>query len=258
MTAFRSAGMGRGKLVVGRVAGEGRDAGDAAFLEDPVDLEAVAADVVLAQQVDLVFAGLGRIVFADDMAEHLVVGDMMAGRLGDALVAFAGEGVDVAVAELFLHVRGDGVDIVTDQPHRAGGEDGDGFGMEEVVGLLDRRRQFLLAAEDDVLLLHVGGEAVGHVVFAVRPGVGLVTAGQPGVEAAADGAVHQVDDIAGRAHDHALAAGVGAAAHGDDPRDGPHVGGEFRGFVLQRLVDHDLLGAFAGHLGRILAPEAPP
>ena len=50
--------VGRGELVVGRVAGKGGDIGDPALLEDPVDLEAVAADVVLAQQVDLELVGL--------------------------------------------------------------------------------------------------------------------------------------------------------------------------------------------------------
>jgi hypothetical protein len=58
MTAVQVRLVGRGELVVGRVAGKGGDAGDAAFFEDPVDLEAVAADVVFAQQVDLEFAGL--------------------------------------------------------------------------------------------------------------------------------------------------------------------------------------------------------
>ena len=53
-----------------------------------------------------------------------------------------------------------------------------------------------------------------------RPGVGLVAAGEPGVEAAADRAVGDVDDVPGGTEDHALAAGVGAAALGDDARDG--------------------------------------
>ena len=67
--------------------------------------------------------------------------------------------------------RGDGVHVVADQAHRAGGEHGDRLGMEQVEGLLDRRAELLLAAEDDLLLLHVGGEAVGHEVV-VAPAVG--------------------------------------------------------------------------------------
>ena len=59
-------------------------------------------------------------------------------------------------------------------------------------------------------------------------GVGLVAAGQPGVEAAADRAVGDVDDVAGRAQDHALAAGIGAAALGDDAGDGADVGHDLR------------------------------
>ena len=157
--------VGGGELVVGRVAGKGGDIGDPALLEDPVDLETVAADVVFAQQVDLVLVGLFRLRLADQMGEDLVVGDMVTGRLRDALVALAAEGKDVAVAELFLHLLGHGMDIVADQADRAGGEDGDGLRMKEVVGLLDGRRQFLLAAEDDVGILHVGGHAVGDEIF---------------------------------------------------------------------------------------------
>ncbi|KAF5038634.1 hypothetical protein DSECCO2_552200 [anaerobic digester metagenome] len=244
--------MGRGELVVGRVAGEGGDVRDAAFFEDAVDLEPVAADVVLAQEVDLELAGLLGIVLAHDLAEDLVVGDVVAGRLADALVAFAAEGEDVAVPELGLHLAGHGVDVVADEAHGTGRENRDGPGVEEVVGFLDGRLQLLLAAEDDVLVLHVRGKAVGHeVLVALARRVGLVSAGQPGVEAAADGAVGDVDDVAGGPEDDALAAGVGAAAHGDDAGDGAHIGRYFRRLVAEGLVDEDLGGALPGHLGRI-------
>ncbi len=92
---------------------------------------------------------------------------------------------------------------------------------------------------------------IGHVVFTVDTGIGLITPGQPGVEAAADGSMHQVDDVPGRAHDNPLATGVGAAAHGDDAGDGSHIGDDFRGGVFQGLIDEDLLGPSASHFGRI-------
>jgi hypothetical protein len=38
------------------------------------------------------------------------------------------------------------------------------LGWNSVVGLLDGRRSFLLAAEDDLLVLHVGAQTVGDVV----------------------------------------------------------------------------------------------
>ena len=189
------------------------------------------------------------------MGKHLVVGDVVAGGLGHALIALAAESEDIAIPQLLLHVPGHGMNVITDKTDRTGGENRDRLGMEQVVDLLDGRRQLLLATEDDVRVLHVRGKTVGHVVFAVRAGIGLVAPGQPGVEAAPDRAVHQVDDVPGRAHDHALAAGVGAAAHGDDARDGAHVGGDFRGGVLQGLVDEDLLGPFSGHLGRVFFQE---
>ena len=245
--------VGRGELVVGGVAREGGDVGDAALGQDAVDLETVAADVVLAQQVDLELAFEGLVLFADHVGEDLVVGDVVAGRLADTLVALAAEGEDIAVPELVLHLAGHGVNVVADEPHGAGGEDGDGLGMEDIVGFLNGRLQLLLTAEDDVLVLHVRREAVGHEVFgALGRGVGLVPAGQPGIEAAADGAVGNVDDVAGGPQDDALAAGIGAAAHGDDARNGPDVGRYFRRLVAEGLVDEDLGGAFSGDLGRIL------
>ena len=180
---------------------------------------------------------------------------MVAGGLGHALVALAAEGKDVAVTKFFLHVSRHRVDIITDETDRAGGENGDRLGVKQVVNLLDGCRQLLFAAEDDVRVLHVRGETVGHVVLAVRAGIGLVASGQPGVKAAADGAVHQVDHVPGGPHDHTLAAGVGAAAHGDNARNGAHIGGDFRCGVFLGLVDEDLFGPFAGHLGRIFFQE---
>ena len=157
-----------------------------------------------------------RVVAADDVLEQAVVGDVVAGRLAHAAVALATEGEDVD-AELLLHFAGHGVDVVADQPHGAGRKDGDRLGMEDVVGLLDRLPQPLHAAEDDVLLLHVGGEAVGNeVVVLVGGRLRLVAARQPGVEPAADRPVGDVDDVAGGAEHHAFAAGVGASALRDD------------------------------------------
>jgi hypothetical protein len=76
----------------------------------------------------------------------------MSGRLRDALVAFAREGEHVD-AQLLLHFGRDLMHVVADQAHRAGREHRDGLGVEQVVGLLDRLPQPLLAAEDDVLFL---------------------------------------------------------------------------------------------------------
>ena len=189
------------------------------------------------------------------MPEHLVVGDMVAGRLGNALVPFAGEGVDITVTKLFLHLFGHGMDIIPDQTHRTGGKDGNGTGMKEVISLLNRLCQLLLATKDDIRILHVGTETVGHVVHAIGSGIGQVAPGPPSVETTADGAMYQVDDVTDRPHDNTLAAGVSAAAHGHDAGDGAHVGGNFRGLVALGLIDHDLFGALAGHLRRILGQQ---
>ena len=59
------------------------------------------------------------------MPENLVVGDVVTGRLRDPFVSLAAEGEDIAVAKLFFHFPGHRVDVVADQSHRTGGEDGD-------------------------------------------------------------------------------------------------------------------------------------
>ena len=132
--------------------------------------------------------------------------------------------------------------------------------MEQVEGLLDRRAELLLAAEDDLLLLHVGREAVGHeVVVFGRGRPGLVPPREPGVEAAADRAVGDVDDVAGGPQHHALAAGIGAAALRDDPRRGADVGQDLGDRLAVRLVvDHDLLRPLPRHLGRIGLEQVLP
>ena len=47
------------------------------------------------------------------------------------------------------------VDVVADKAHRAGGEDGNGLGLEIVVGFLNGLFQLFLTAENDLLVLHV-------------------------------------------------------------------------------------------------------
>ena len=69
------------------------------------------------------------VVEADDGLEELVVGDVMAGRLTDAAVAFATEGEYIDAQFSFMCARYS-VHIVADQSHRAGGEDGDRLGMK--------------------------------------------------------------------------------------------------------------------------------
>ena len=73
--------------------------------------------------------------------------------------------------------------------------------------------QLLLSAEDDVLLLHVGGHAVLEEVDRLAGlGPGQVAPGEPGVVAAADGTVDDVEHVVDRTDDDAPAARVGAAA----------------------------------------------
>ena len=181
--------MAVGKLIHGGVTGECGHQVDAAFIEQFFNDEPVAADVVFTQQVDFEFRVHDRVIQAHDMGKNSVVGNVMAGGLTYALIAFTGESKNVD-AQLFLHLPCHGMDIVADQPHRTGGEDGDGLGFKNVIGFLDGRFQFLFPAEHNILVLHVRGKAVGHIIVGFfRWGTSLVAPGQPGVKSAADGAV---------------------------------------------------------------------
>ena len=90
--------MGRSKLVIGGVAGESGNIGNAAFFKDPVDFKTVTANIVFAKQVYFEFTRLDFIIFTDDMAEHLVVGDMVSCRLGNSFISLTTEGIDITVA----------------------------------------------------------------------------------------------------------------------------------------------------------------
>ena len=85
---------------------------------------------------------------------------------------------------------GDRLDVVADQADRALGLDGDALGQrEQLLDFVDDLGELLVAAEDDVLLLEVGGEL--HRAEAVDAGCAdiVVAACRPGVLTAADRAV---------------------------------------------------------------------
>jgi len=152
------------------------------------------------------------------------------------------------------------VNVVADQADRAGGEDADRSRVEERDRLVDGRHQLLLAAEDDLVFLEVGGHRVVHEVGRVgRSRAGLVPAGEPAVEPASDRAVRDLEDVAGGPEHHAFASGVSAAAHGDDAGGGSGVGQNLRhDLTFFHLVDDDLLFALFRQFRRIGFKELVP
>src|SRR5208337_2228573 len=231
------------------VAAEGRHQGEPATFEEIFDDERVAADVVLAQHVDLEFTLDRPLGLADDMLEELVVGDVVSGRLADTLVALATEAEDID-AQGLLHLAGHGMNVVADQSDRTGGADRDRPGLEDLVGLKDGLLELLLAAEDDLLFLHVGGQRIRHVVFGAQLiGHGLVAPRQPAIIAAADWPVGDLEDVARGPEHHALAAGISAAALGDDAWNGPGIGADY--WRRLGIIGEDLGLALAAHFFRI-------
>src|SRR5208282_6323380 len=224
-------------LVVTYIAAQRSDDLDAAFLEQRVDFPGIAADVVLAQDIDCKLGVVGRVIASNHVFEHAVVGDVVAGGLADPFVTFATESEDVD-AKFLLHFPRHGMDIVADQSDRAGGVDRNRLWLEDLVGFLDRRLELLFAAENDLLLHHIRGHGVLEVIRFSLGGAHQIAATQPGIEAAANRAVGDVEDVVNGADDHAAAAGVSAAPLRDNAGDGPAVGPDFRDFL--RIVDERL------------------
>ena len=173
----------------------------------------VAGDVVLADQVDRVFAENRRLGRADHVLEH----DLARQAVADVLVADKAGGVDRdnRNGDLFAGGLADRLHIVAGHGGDAGGIDEDRLRLLPVAfrQVENRLVELLLAAEDDVVLQHLGGKAAPVELGAAGPGPAVV----PGVAGAGDRAVHQVDDIGDR-HQHHPGAVIGAGALGPLPR----------------------------------------
>ncbi|MPN06098.1 hypothetical protein SDC9_153353 [bioreactor metagenome] len=222
---------------------------DAAARQQLLLEKSVAADVVLAEDIDGVGVFHRTGAGAHDPAHHLVIGDVVAGGLGNTLVALTGEG-DAGYAVVGLHGCGHRVDIVADEAHGAGGANENRLGVENFDGLLAGLAQLLFAAEYDVRLLHIGGEHVldhhGHVLLmlALNGGARLVAPSAPGIVAAADGSVGDGDYVLNGAYHHALTAGVAAAALGHNTGQRPGVGAHLGDAAVLGDDQHMLLPVF--------------
>ena len=242
-----------GQAAVARPLG---DHAQAHLLEQDARGPGVAADVVVADDGDVVGRRLElRRRIRRDLVEHpvadRVVGDVVAERLRHAAEAFAADRND-GLAVIFLRLLlGDRLDVVADQADRAFRLDRDAVvEREQLLDLVHDLGELLVAAEDDVLLLEVGGELHGHEgVDAGRADV-VVAPRRPGVLAAADRAVADVDHVLDRTPHHALRAGIGAAA------DRHHAGNRLEvrldaAIRLAGFMHVQVLGAPLGGLLRI-------
>ena len=221
------------------VAREHRNNFVADLFKDAFLFPAVAADVVFAKDVDRILGG-GFIIASSDNALHeTIVGDMVARRLAYALVTLAA--VCHAANAIFLFsFCGHGLNVVTDQAHRAGGGDHDGLGVHKLHDFINGLLELLGAAKDDVRFLHVRGKAVLDVVGGVPFCLGLVAARTPAIEAAANRAVGDRNHVLDGAEHNALAASVTAAPVGHDAGNGTRVGDN--NLVFRRIdLEHVLL-----------------
>ena len=203
---------------------------------------------VFAEDVHVELCHVGRVIQADDVLEHAVVGDVMSGGLAHAFVTFAGKTHDIDT-QLFLHLPRHGMHVVADEADRAGGKNGDRLRLEYGVSLANRLSQFLFTAENNLVFLHIRVHAVLQIIRRAFRRSHQIPAGLPGVIAAAHGAVRDLEQVVDRPHHHAAAAGVSAAALRDDARHRARVRADFRRRF--RVVEDDLFGAFLRRLGGI-------
>ena len=234
--------VGTGDALHRTIAGEDGDHFIADLPEDAFLFPAVAADVVFAKNVDGVLGGRFVAAGADDFFHQAVVGDMVAGGLAHAFIAFTAVG-HAADAVFLFRFGGYGLDVVADEAHGAGGGNHDGLGVHKLHDFINGFLELLGAAEDDVRLLQVGSEAVLDEVGVVPFGLGFVATGAPAVEAAAHGAVGDENHILDGAQHHAFAARVTAAAVGHDAGNGAGVGDDL---LFRRGInpEHMLLAVF--------------
>jgi len=169
-------------------------AGDVGHHLDPHPGEVFAdhpdlpGQVEVAKDVDRVLGDAAGVAGADQL-EHGVAGGFVAGPL----VALESLGLHRQHRDTFFsrHSAADRLQVITDQADDAGGVNEGGFGAMPVDQLDQGRVELLLAAEYHVHLLQVGGK--GEPVQFGAGGEGA--ANIPGIDCAADGAMHQMQGV---------------------------------------------------------------
>ena len=159
--------VGPAQLLELRVAGDAGEDPDPEPLEEREHPPEIAGDVVLADQVHVVVGGGLRLGGADDVLEQDLAGEPVA----DVLVADEPRRVDRDDRDRHLLRRrpADRLDVVAGHRGDAGRVDEDRLRLRVARRQVDDGGvQLLLAAEDDVVLEHLGGEATAVELRARR------------------------------------------------------------------------------------------
>ena len=215
-----------------------RDHAEAHFLEQNARRPGVTTDVVVADDGNVIGGEFDRAGLAfhlvEDPVTDRVIRNVVAQRLRHATETFAANRND-GLATVFLGLLlGNRLDIVTDEADRALGLNRDTMVQrEELHDFVHDLGKLLIAAEDNVLFLEVRGELHGHERVDARRADVVVTTRGPGILAAADRTMADVDHVLDRTPHHALRTGVGAATDRHHARDG-----------LDVRLDRAILAAF--------------
>ena len=240
----------------GAVAGPLRNDAQTHFFEQDAAGPGVTTDVVVTNDGHVVGGRLELgLVTGVGLVKHpvadRVVGQVVAERLAHAPETFAAHGHDgfaVVFLALFLGHR---FDVVADQADRALGLDRDALvEREQHLDLVDNFFQLFVTAKHDVFLLKVRGELHRHKGVDAGGANVVVAAVGPGILAAADRAMADVNHVLDGAPHHAFGTSVSAATNGHHARQGLDVGLD-AAIGLAALIGTQVLGAPLGHFFRI-------
>ena len=186
------AAFARCELATSRYFASPADAGedtDAKLVEERLHLPQLARHIVFADDIDVVGRGVFGFLGSDDVVEQRLARELVADRLRADKARHIHR--NAGCSELLRRLLADRFDVVAGHGRNAGLIHEDRRRIVFLDDFLDGPPQALLAAEDHILLAHVGGEA--HAVE-LRAG-GAAVAVVPGMAFAGDGAVHEVRDI---------------------------------------------------------------
>ena len=206
----------------GAVTGPLRDDAQTHFLEQNTAGPGITTDVVVADDGHVVGGGhksgmLVGVGLVEHPVANRVIGQVVAERLADAAETFAAHRDDGMAFELLAFLLRHRFDVVANQADGAFRLDGNTLVQgKQLLNFIDDLVELLVAAEDDVLLLKIGGELHGHKGVDTGGSDVIVAPCGPRILAAADGAVADVDHVLDGTPDHAFGAGVSAAANGHD------------------------------------------
>src|SRR5208283_2186987 len=180
----------------------------------------IAADVIIADEGDIIRRCCFERPLSENVISDRVVCDMVAQRLAYTTEALTPDWNNRHAK--FLHLfLGYCLDIVSNEAYRAFRKNADSLGKrEKFLQLAERSVQVLIASVDDIFFLEVSRDMHRSEGIDTSLSIIVIAARPPTVLAAADRAVADSNLILYRAPDHTFRTSVCAATNRHDARPG--------------------------------------